>query len=117
MTNALATLTATMSKQSVDNERLVNHITSPPPPPDRPPQDPHFERWHPSRKAISITEWINRCTERARLNRLTDDDTLAYMKLALASVSGDFEVLVFLQQQMTNAFSTLTATVTLAQCK
>lgn len=77
----------------MDNERLVTHITSPPPPKDRAPQDPHFERWHPGRKALSITEWINRCTEKARLNRLSEDDTLAYMKLALSSVSGDFEVL------------------------
>ena len=59
MANAFPTLTATISKQSVDNERLVTHITSPPPPKDRDPQDPHFERWHPGRKAISITEWIN----------------------------------------------------------
>ena len=50
MTNAFATLTATMSKQSVDNELLVTHITSPPPP-NRAPQDPHFERWgHPVEK-------------------------------------------------------------------
>ena len=71
----------------------MTHITSPPPPKDKAPQDPHFERWHPCRKAIFITEWINRCTEKARLNRLSDDDTLAYMKLALSSVSGDFEAL------------------------
>ena len=92
MATAFATLTATISKQSVENERLVTHIASPPTPKDKAPQEPHFVRWHPGRKAISITEWIKRCTENARLNRLSDDDTLAHIKLALSSASGDFEV-------------------------
>ena len=94
MTNAFSTFTDTVAKQTADNERLETHIMSPPLPKDKAPQDPHFERWHPGRIAIYFTKWINRCTEKARLNRLSDDDTLAYMKLVLSSVSGDFEVLV-----------------------
>ena len=79
--------------QSKQNQCLIAHVTSTPPPRDKPPMDHQFEKLCPNRKSLSIIKWINCCTKRARLFRLFTYDTVAYMKLALTSISGDFEVL------------------------